>query len=55
MLVPLHERSMHAVSVHVIALPVHVPPPHASLYVHRFESSHDVPVRHCHVPEVFVQ
>ena len=46
---------MHAVSVHAIAVPVHTPPPHASPYVHRFESSHDVPVRHCQALDTFVQ
>ena len=40
-LVPLHVLVMHAVSAQVSDVPWHVPPAHASLYVHRFKSSQD--------------
>jgi hypothetical protein len=53
--VPLHARSMHASSAHVIAAPVHTSLPlHASPYEHGFPSSHPVPSRHCQIPPRFV-
>ena len=53
--VPLHARSTHSESSHVIPAPVHTSLPlHASPYVHGFPSSHPVPARHCQSPPRFV-
>jgi hypothetical protein len=42
--------------VHAIGAPAHVAPPQASLYVHRFPSSHRAsPARQRHVPSWFAQ
>jgi hypothetical protein len=54
-LVPLHVRVMHAVSVQLMAVPVHEPPPQVSPQVQAFESSHAALVRHCQTPPTDVQ
>jgi hypothetical protein len=53
--VPLHDRVMQSVVVHVTAVPEHSPPPQTSPYVHASPSSHAALVRHCQTPPTYVQ
>jgi hypothetical protein len=53
--VPLQVRVMQSVDVHVIDVPLQVPPKHASLYVHALPSLHATDVRHSQLPPALVQ
>jgi hypothetical protein len=55
LLVPLQVFVMQAVSVQLMAVPVHEPPPQVSPQVQAFESSQAVLVRQRQSPPVYVQ